>query len=144
LFDAFWDASALVPLSLREAASPQARALAAQYSMVVWWATLAEMHGAIARVERSGQLSALATQAARQVVAALKGDWKEIVPSLALRDRACQLLASHPLRTADSLQLAAATVWCGNRPAGRTFLSGDLRLCEAAAIEGFTVIQVKP
>jgi len=112
--------------------------------MVVWWATLAEMHGAIARVERSGALDTLATQAARQVVAGLLRDWKEILPSRDLRDRACDLLASHPLRSADSLQLAAALIWCSGRTATRTFISGDVRLCEAAALEGFTVIQVKP
>jgi len=144
LVDAFWDTSALVPLCLQEAASAQATAMTFQYSLVVWWATLAEMHGAIARVQRSGALDPLATLAARQVVAALNRDWKEIVPSDALRLQACNLLATHPLRAADSLQLSAALIWSGNRTAGRTFISGGLRLCQAAALEGFTVTQVKP
>jgi hypothetical protein len=74
----------------------------------------------------------------------LEDDWLEIPPTSDLRGLAVTLVKKHPLRAADSLQLAAALVWCQRRTAARTFISGDLRLCEAAALEGFTVIQVKP
>ena len=41
------------------------------------------------------------------------------------------------LRSADSLQLAAALIACGNRPAGHHFLTGDQALKVAAGKEGF-------
>jgi predicted nucleic acid-binding protein len=74
----------------------------------------------------------------------LRSKWTEVAATVDVRELARSLLQAHPLRAADSLQLAAAFVWCQRRPAGRTFISGDLRLCQAAALEGFTVIQVKP
>jgi hypothetical protein len=46
------------------------------------------------------------------------------------------------LRAADALQLAAALIWCNHYPRGRTFISGDERLLEAAEREGFDVIKI--
>jgi hypothetical protein len=81
-----------------------------------------------------------ARKAALDRFQAMRQDWYEVVPSDAVRDRAESLLHTYPLRAADSLQLAAALVWCRNRPKGRTFISADTRLCEAAAHAGFTVL----
>jgi uncharacterized protein len=67
-------------------------------------------------------------------------DWYEVSPSNAVREQAEVLLHTYPLRAADSLQLAAALVWCRDRPAGRTFICADDRLCEAATRAGFTVL----
>jgi hypothetical protein len=50
------------------------------------------------------------------------------------------VLASHPLRGADALQLAAALVWCDEAPQGDTFVCLDERLKEAARREGFGVL----
>jgi predicted nucleic acid-binding protein len=141
---AFWDTSALIPICIYEQTSPAAAALALQFSQVVWWGTLAEMHSALARVVRSGTLDGLAAQRSLQILDELSRKWDEILPSHKLRDRACDLLHLHPLKAADSLQLAAALVWCQGRTTGRTFISGDSRLCEAAAQEGFAVTQIKP
>ena len=66
--------------------------------------------------------------------------WIEIEPGGALRERALRLLASHNLRAADALQLAAALVWAEERPAGRIFICLDARLREAARLDGFTVL----
>jgi hypothetical protein len=49
---------------------------------------------------------------------------------------------SYPLRAADALQLAAALIWCNRHPRGKTFISGDERLLEAAEKEGFNVIRM--
>ncbi|HMD19497.1 MAG TPA: hypothetical protein VKH40_04215 [Alloacidobacterium sp.] len=68
--------------------------------------------------------------------------WKEILPSESLRDLTCQLVAIYPLRAADSMQLAAALIWCQQRPRGRTFICGDQRLGDAAKAAGFSVIQL--
>jgi len=71
----------------------------------------------------------------------LRGSWYVTVPVDEVRDRAEVLIHQYRLRAADSLQLAAALVWCRNRPKGRTFLCADDRLCEAAADAGFSVIK---
>lgn len=62
-----------------------------------------------------------------------------IAPTDELRRRAARLLAFHPLRAADALQLAAALVWCEEQPSGEIFVSLDERLREAAHQEGFTL-----
>ena len=53
--------------------------------------------------------------------------------------RAARLLAVHPLRAADALQLAAALLWCEEQPHAEGFVSLDVKLREAAFKEGFTV-----
>jgi hypothetical protein len=69
--------------------------------------------------------------------------WSEILPSEDLRELAMQLLDQNALRAADSLQLTAALVWCGQRPAKRNFICGDWRLSEAAEALGFSVLELK-
>ena len=49
---AFWDASALVPLCVREMSSRQAHIYIGKFSPVVWWASLVEVHSAICRLHR--------------------------------------------------------------------------------------------
>jgi predicted nucleic acid-binding protein len=53
---------------------------------------------------------------------------------------AVRLLEARELRAADSLQLAAALVWCQQRPARRNFVCADERLAKAAEAEGFSII----
>jgi hypothetical protein len=136
---AFWDSSALIPLCVQEQNSTQARLFAKQYLPVVWWATPVEIHSATARLHRAGDLSDATRQAALNRLAVLSRGWREVLPSDKLRDQAQDLLALYSLRAADSLQLAAAMVWCQQKPARRRFLSGDARLCEAATQVGFVV-----
>ena len=62
-----------------------------------------------------------------------------VAPTDELRHRAGRLLAVHPLRAADALQLAAALEWCEQQPQGEGFATLDARLAQAAAAEGFTV-----
>ena len=65
-----------------------------------------------------------------------------VAPTDDLRRRAGRLVASHPLRAADALQLAAAQVWCNHRSRGRHFVCWDGSLCDAAQAEGFTVVRL--
>ncbi|MBA2251932.1 MAG: hypothetical protein H0W13_04380, partial [Nitrospirales bacterium] len=46
----------------------------------------------------------------------------------------------HPLRAADSLQLAAALVWANRQAVGHHFVCLDQRLREAAHREGFVLL----
>jgi predicted nucleic acid-binding protein len=137
---AFWDTSVIIPLCVHEDDSHKIRALQDKYSLVVWWATAVEAHSAFARKRRGG----LGRQEADQAVDRLhllREEWQEIRPSQNVLGHAQRLLYLYPLRAADSLQLAAALIWCRNRPAGRTFLCADTRLAEAANQAGFSVLR---
>ena len=57
-----------------------------------------------------------------------------------VRRRAGRLLAVHPLRAADALQLAAALVFCEDDPTGESLVCLDDRLCDAALSEGFQLL----
>lgn len=137
----FWDSSALTALFVREPATVQARSLAKRISPAVWWATTPEIHSAIARLRRSGDLSDRERVVAVERLNVVREGWQEIIPSDEVRERAMDLLRCYPLRAADSLQLAAALTWCQQKPSNRKFVCQDVRLCEAAAEAGFQVVQ---
>src|SRR5262245_21419632 len=105
----FWDSSALVPLLLREERSPTLTDhLAADKDPTIWWATPLECQSAIQRRHRERPLppSTLAQTAER--LRALVELVDTVSPTDDLRRRAARLVAVHPLRAADALQLAAA------------------------------------
>lgn len=137
----FWDASAVVPLCLREPATTRLRGIAAaDPGIVAWWGTALECWSAFARLRRDGVLSRQGEERARNVLARLTNEWTEIEPSRDVRDHAGRILLLHSLRAADSLQLAAALVWAGGRAGGQEFVCLDDRLREAAATEGFALL----
>jgi predicted nucleic acid-binding protein len=138
----FWDASALVPLCVHEKASQQAQAYLRKYTPAVCWGSLVEVQSAVARLHRQGLLNDSGKQGALARLAVLARGWKEILPDDTLRALAGDLLNRYTLRSADSLQLAAALTWCQQRPAKRIFVSGDQRLCVAAEEAGFLVLQL--
>jgi len=76
----------------------------------------------------------------RGLVNVLSETWNEISPSEEARTLSSRLLLRYPLRTADSLQLAAALNWSGNHPEGFEFVCLDTRLNDAAQAEGFRVL----
>jgi uncharacterized protein len=139
---AFWDASGIVPLCVYESTSRQAQSRLRQFMPVVWWASLVEVHSAIARLHRRGKLKDVEKKGALSRLDILGRGWREILPSDALRELATHLLHTHELRAADSLQLAAALIWCQQRPARRTFICADQRLSNSAAAAGFSVIEL--
>jgi predicted nucleic acid-binding protein len=139
--DAFWDASALVPLCVRQRNTSVAKALRTQYQMAVWWSTPIEMRGAFARLARMGQLSPNEHVQAQVRLDSIRSDWREVDPSEKLREQAERLVDRFPLKAADAQQLAAAMVWCGGRTKGRAFISGDSQLLDAARQLGFHGIE---
>jgi predicted nucleic acid-binding protein len=137
----FWDSSAIVPLCLDEPQSDRLKRLAEEdAALVVWWTGLVECYSAFARLRREGVLSRTEEDQARLVAAQLQAQWTEIEPSNKVRAQAERVLLLHPLRAADSLQLAAALVWAAGHPTGHEFVCLDQRLCEAAGREGFRVL----
>jgi len=139
---AFWDASALVPLCVHEITSRRAQSHLRQFSPVVWWASRVAVHSAVARLHRLRKLKGPEKAGALSRLEVLSRGWREILPSDSLRDLATRLLDTYELRAADSLQLAAALVWCHERPERRMFISADQRLSKTAAGAGFLVVEL--
>jgi predicted nucleic acid-binding protein len=107
--------------------------------MIVWWDTPVEITSALSRRERDGGLALAEVTAAIERLRALQRAWHEVIPTDSLRSRARRLLRVHPLRAADSLQLAAALSIAGDDPASVSFVSLDRRLVDAARREGLDV-----
>jgi uncharacterized protein len=137
----FWDTSAIVPLVADEAATARTRAVFTDDPrMAVWWGTWVECIGALARRSRRLTDAANETSRLQRELRDLSVTWSEVAPSDGLRALAEQMLWRHPLRTADALQLAAALVWSDGSAQGKEFVCLDMRLGDAAAGEGFTVL----
>lgn len=131
----------MVPLLVLQAASQRMMALyRADVSVVTWWGTRVECDSAVARLERQGDLSPAAANAALRRLDLLARSWHEIEPLDALRETARRLLRVHPLRAADALQLAAAFQAAEQRPSTLEFACLDERLALAAQREGFLVL----
>lgn len=137
----FWDASAIVPLLVREVPSDALfTMLEYDSSMLVWWGTVVECASAIARRQRDGSLGMDESGVALGRLKALSSAWDEVLPSNLVREQAQRVLRLHPLRAADALQLAAALVASEHQPATLAFVCLDGRLNDAAGREGFEVV----
>lgn len=136
----FWDSSALVSLIVPEAASVAVHKLRQEDAgIAVWWSSEVECVSAFWRQRRAERLTQEALTPALADLASLLEGCEIVLPSEVVRERAVRLLALHSLGSADALQLAAALVWTRERPSGVGFVSGDMRLREAAEREGFAV-----
>jgi hypothetical protein len=110
--------------------------------MTVWWATTVECVSALRRLERDLELTVQETQQSLHELDKYRQRWSEIAPQEELKVTAERLLRIHPLRAADSLQLAAAMIWCNRHPRGKAFVCSDEKLLEAAEEEGFNIVGV--
>jgi predicted nucleic acid-binding protein len=137
--DAFWDASALVPLCVAQGTSSFVRTASKMKSIAAWWNSPVEMTSAFARLFRNQEIDQQDFRLAMARLTELRRRWIEVQPTEALRDLAEMLLQRHPLRAADAMQLAAALIWAKQLPRKRTFVCLDSRLAEAASKEGFSV-----
>lgn len=134
----FWDSSAIVPVLVEEPASERLRALAADRATpVVWWATGVECASAIARRERSLDLTPEDAADALATLDGLAERWAEVPPTEPVRDTARRLVRVHELRAADAFQLSAALVQSEGSPGSLPFVTLDERLALAASREGF-------
>jgi predicted nucleic acid-binding protein len=111
--------------------------------MIVWWGTPVEAVSAFARLVREEAMGATGLHQARRRLEALRRTWVEILPTESLRSVAETLPTRLSLRSGDVFQLAAALIWCRERPKGRPFVSFDHRLSQAAIQAGFEVITVR-
>ena len=139
----FWDASAVVPLVALEKETGDCCALLAEdRDIVVWLLTPVEVMSALTRRLREKSLKPIEFSKSKEQLAALERVWSEVISVERVRERARRLLETHPLRAADSLQLAAALLTSEENPQGFPFVTLDRRLGDAAEKEGFHVIAV--
>jgi hypothetical protein len=112
--------------------------------MAFWWGAPLDGWEALLAAQRRQTISAADVQKARGVLDHLRSRGFEVQPTEELRARALRLLSVHasvrPLRAAEALELAAALVWCRERPQGAAFVSLHPPLRLAAALEGFRVL----
>lgn len=139
----YWDSSALVPLLTEDAATGRMQTVYGEDpTMIVWWGSPVECMSALARLEREEKLDAVSIAKVARRLKQMQRLWQEVQPLETLRDIAMRLLRVHPLRAADSLQLAAAIIASEHRPSTMDFVCLDIRLALAAQREGFNVIGV--
>ena len=108
-------------------------------TLSLWWASPVECAAALYRRHRESPLSSPVLREALVRLDAMIEGATVIVPTDPVRRRTRRLLATHPLRAADALQLAAALAWCDDDPRDAGFVCLDERLREAAVREGFRV-----
>ena len=136
----FWDSSALVPLLLPE---PRSGVLIELFTgdpeVTIWWATPLECQSAIFRRHRETPLEPAQMNAAKERLRAIVEHVDVVAPTDDVRRRAGRLVAVHPLRAADALQLSAALLWAEDHPQSEILVTLDGRLGEAASREGFAV-----
>jgi predicted nucleic acid-binding protein len=105
-----------------------------------WWGTWTECAVTVSRLRREGRLDEVSEERVRARLDRLAGEWVEIEPLNDLRLLAMLVSKYHPLKAADSLQLAAALRWCEEDTDGSGFVCLDGRLRRAATDEGFDVL----
>ena len=137
----FWDSSAFVPLLLPEPRSSEMTTLLkANGEVTMWWGSPVECLSAIYRRHREAAIPPAQLSEALNRLEVLVQDADAVLPSEELRRRAGRILAVHPLRAGDALQLGAALIWCEEETVNESFVCLDGRLREAARREGFTVV----
>jgi len=137
----FWDSSALIQLFVEQDQSVILRKIVKDDTdIVVWWGTILECESAIARLRRECIVTVDQEEQIRSKLKIASSCWIEIMPGEQVRQVASRLLINHPLRTADSLQLAAAITWAGAPVQDDCFVCLDSKLKEAARKEGFSLL----
>lgn len=137
----FWDTSSVVPLLVEEEEAVRMKEiLSKDRSVIWWWGTPIECASTLWRKVREGTLTATELDQASNRLSQIRKTVDQIEPGHSLQELAIRLVAIHPLRAADALQLAAALKWAEDNPMGFSFVSLDRRLREAALREGFTLL----
>ena len=140
---AFWDTSALFPLCCNQLMTGAARRIKRQIPRVVaWWGTSVEIHSSIARLVREAAIDNRQKLFTKRRWNNLIDGVDIIAPTAKLLDLAIDLPETYAVRSLDAFQLAAALVWCNERPRNRPFVCADKQLSDAASNAGFDVIEI--
>lgn len=137
----FWDSSAIVPLLVPEPESKICRDLVEEDpELLVWSLTPTEILSALFRRVREGKLTEAQMIKVRDQLGELEHGWSEVIHWEKARQKANRLLAVHPLRAGDALQLAAAIIAFEEDTRGECFVTLDQTLAAAARREGLQVL----
>ena len=137
----FWDTSSLVALVLEEKQTARIREISREdQERAVWILSEVEAASAFWRRSRANELTDEARQAAQRSIDVVLANAVVVSDVPAVVQHARRILATHTLRAADAMQLAAALVACDDDPSRLPLVTLDDRLAEAAVREGFTVL----
>jgi predicted nucleic acid-binding protein len=137
----FWDSSALLPLVSEEAFSGVVAGLLREDGEIaVWWGTWPECSAAVSRLRRENSLHEAGEEEAWEALDHLASNWIEQSPTDDTRLLAMLVSKRHPLKAADTLQIAAALRWGEGETNGAGFVCLDGRLRQVASDEGFEVL----
>jgi len=139
----YWDSSALVPLIIEEIRTKKCEELLqSDPQIVTWWLSKVECTSAFCRLQRDDIIDENQLRLALTDLTTLWRGIAEILPVEMFRTTATRLLRVHPLKAADSMQLAAAILAAGEERNGLEFISFDERLLIAADKEGFSCVSM--
>lgn len=131
----------MIPLFSEESTSYTISALLREdLEIAVWWRTWAECRVAISRLVRENKRNEDDEATARFTLNLFNHIWTEVNPTDNIRLLIEVLSLDHALKTADTLQLAAALRWCEGDPRNKGFVCLDNQLRRAAEYEGFDVL----
>jgi uncharacterized protein len=136
----FWDSSAIVPLCAYQQNSSAARILSRKLpEKFVWRECVVEVSSAFARLQRQGLIDFVTRQRFEGRLIRLEAKWHTINGQNQIIELARTFPSTHGLKAMDSLQLAAALVWCKEFPKNKDFVAADEKLLKAAEDAGFTI-----
>ncbi|MDQ3062912.1 MAG: type II toxin-antitoxin system VapC family toxin [Acidobacteriota bacterium] len=138
---AFWDTSAALPLCCSQIFTTQSKKWRRKYpKIVIWWGTSVEINSGLARLKRDGDLTDKEATKALRLWEKIYKSSRIVEPVERVVEIANTLPDAYELRAFDSFQLAAALVWCQEKPRRRPFITADERLAKAAEKAGFNEI----
>ena len=136
----FWDTSAIIALWVDEDGSEQARRwVKDDGEITIWTLTPVEISSALWRRVREKSVGEDQARELERRSDRLAAQASVVMDVDAVKLQAKRLLRVHPIRAADSLQLAAAMLWAEGDPRDRLLHTFDGSLASAAQREGFTV-----
>jgi predicted nucleic acid-binding protein len=140
---AFWDTSAIIPLCVRQDSTQMARRAGRLYSKrIIWAGTKVEIHSSLSRLKRMDNLDSKSYKVALKQWEKFLEPAHEVAEIGNLLSIAVELPEKYGLRALDAFQLAAALIWCKEKPGHRPFVCADGRLVDAASDAGFDVVEL--
>ena len=140
----YLDTSALIKRYVEEEGTPQVVGLAAdpdRGKVIILDLAPLESRSAVRRREREGDIpSGDADQILKQIEEDVSSSFLVQPSTAAVIEEAMRLIDHHPLKAYDALQLAGCLTARRGTPAALTFVCSDTRLCDAARVEGLTVL----
>ncbi len=140
----YLDTSALIKLYVEEEGTERVVAITHDFDgvqIIILDVTPLEARSAVRRRQREGDISGAD---ADRILDRIEDDTSSsflVQPSTsAVIEGAARLIDRHPLRAYDALQLAGCLVIRDIVPGPLTFVCADVRFCEAAELEGLTVL----